>query len=249
MRIRMILCVVLMLTVSLQIVADNHTLDEAEDAYVGGNYEAAIAFYELALLNEGGNGVVYANLAHSYYMNGQIGKAMLNYRRAEQYLPRNTIIESQIQQIEQERVDGIIDNSDWLIRTTRLTRDYLTMTELSIIVFVLWSVFFVGIVFSRNRQGVSIAVGIVGMAVMIMGSLLLTRLYIETERPSAVMIDEQVAVMSAPSNDFLTLFVLYEGIDLNVLENRDEWVRIQLVDGRQGWILESSLDYIPSRLG
>ncbi|MEM9954231.1 MAG: hypothetical protein AAF846_21650 [Chloroflexota bacterium] len=249
MRIRIILCVVLILAMSLQIIADNHTLDEAEDAYLGGNYEAAIAFYELALLNEGGNGAVYANLAHAYYMNGQIGKAMLNYRRAEQYLPRNETIKSQIQQIEQERVDGIIDNSDWLIRTARLTSDYLTLAELSIIVFVLWSMFFVGVVFSRNRRRVSIAVGIVGVAVTLVGSLLLTRLYVETEHPSAVVIDEQVAVMSAPSNDFLTLFVLYEGIDLYVLENRDRWVRIRLVDGRQGWILESSLDYIPSRLG
>lgn len=233
---------------SFSVTANEQSLAQAEEAYRTGNYEASITFYEFSLLDEPDNGAIYANLAHAYYMDGQLGKAMLNYRRAQDLIPRHALIAEQIRQIEIERIDGVLPQTDGLLIVDKLTSNYLTLTELAIILFVLWTVFFIGISISRNRRLLTIIISGLGIIIVILCGLLMTRLYIETQHPPAIVITQEIAVMSGPSDEFLMLFTLHEGTELSVLERRDAWVRIGLSDGRQGWILDRSLAYVSRRL-
>ena len=47
-------------------------------------------------------------------------------------------------------------------------------------------------------------------------------------------------VKSSPDNSGNTLFILHEGTKVSLIEEIGQWKRVELTDGRQGWI--NSLD-------
>lgn len=244
MRVFILIAALIMLCVlSIQVIAQDG-IDEAQLAYDAGNYEAAISLYEFALLNDADNGALYINLGHAYYMAGQSGKALQTYLQAEHYLPRHKILSEQIELIRRERNNTLIGQADWVTTTYNLTANYLTVSELSIIIFGLWIVWFIMLGVALKRNGWWIPLILIGLILFISIGLLGTRLYLDNERPIAVILVDEVQVKSGPDASFLDLFTLYEANELRVVERRDGWVRFVLVDGRQGWILEDSFGYV-----
>lgn len=237
--------ILLMLIMGIPNVAQT-SLDEAQLAYDAGNYEAAISLYEFVLLNDNNNGAIYTNLGHAYYLNGQSGKALQNYLRAAQLLPRNAVIAEQIVLIRAERDDEIIGQSDWVNATYTLTADYVTISELSLSIFILWVLLFGMMSIRIKRQGLGIPISILGIIVFIGLGLLGTRLYLDYERPSAVVLVDDVQVMSGPDTSYLELFTLHEAMELRIVENREDWVRFALPDGRQGWVMSDHIGLIAS---
>lgn len=220
------------------------TLEQAEDAYRNRNYSAAIDLYESALLGDNISGEIYFNLGNAYFINGQLGQAILNYRLAEQYLPRNEVIVSQLARARSERVDGIIADSDWVVIMSNITSDWLTLTETSVITFIIWVVFFVILAIGIRQRGLLLSISLFGVIMVITVSLLSTRLYAETQRPTGVILAISTGVMSGPGDNYLSLYTLYEGAEIRVLDERDGWVRLVLPDNRQGWIRENTMGFV-----
>jgi SH3-like domain-containing protein len=50
-----------------------------------------------------------------------------------------------------------------------------------------------------------------------------------------------VAVKAEPKAESSDAFTLHEGTKVEVMENLDNWRRIALPDGTDGWIMESSI--------
>ena len=51
-------------------------------------------------------------------------------------------------------------------------------------------------------------------------------------------------IKSAPNSTGNNLFILHEGTKIEVLEQVDTWSRIELSDGRQGWVQSSDFEII-----
>lgn len=216
----------------------------ANEAYYTGNYSAAIGIYEAEIASGNVNGETYFNLGNAYYQDEQIGLALLNYRRAEQFLPRNNFVAEQIRQVQSERVDGILPESRWTVITANITSEYLTLTETAAITFIIWIAFFITLIIGMRRHGWRITIGLLGSVMLIAVGLLLTRLYVETQESPAIIIVESVQAMSGPADNYLPLFSLYEALDVSILDSREGWVRVVLPDGRQGWVRENSIEYV-----
>ena len=60
------------------------------------------------------------------------------------------------------------------------------------------------------------------------------------DRP-AVIFAESSDVRNEPTLQGETVFILHEGTKVQVLDQDDEWLRIRLVDGKDGWILRDDL--------
>jgi hypothetical protein len=54
-------------------------------------------------------------------------------------------------------------------------------------------------------------------------------------------------VKSSPLAESETLFTLHEGTKFRLIENRGEWIRFSIQDGRQGWILQESVAFIQEK--
>jgi len=239
----------LILTIITTSFTQAQNLELAREAYENGNYSAAIDLYELALLEGDVSGEIYFNLGNAYYLTGQPGKALQNYRRAEMYLPRSSAIAAQITLIRAERVDGVLIEADWVVVSHDITSGYLTLTETGVIVFMVWLLFFVVLGLRIRKGGWLATLSVLTVAMLIAIGLLGTRVYVQTQRPAAVVITETTQAMTGPGEEYFQLFVLYEALELRVLDERDGWLRFALPDGRQGWIRASSVGYIPNRLG
>jgi uncharacterized protein YgiM (DUF1202 family) len=57
----------------------------------------------------------------------------------------------------------------------------------------------------------------------------------------AIIFAENTEVKSEPSMGSEAAFTLHEGTKVQIMEWDDEWVRIQIVDGKDGWIPRTDL--------
>ena len=57
----------------------------------------------------------------------------------------------------------------------------------------------------------------------------------------AIIFAESTEVKSEPTMGSDAAFILHEGTKVQIIGQDDDWVRIQLIDGKDGWIPASDL--------
>ena len=83
------------------------TFEQANQLYLQAKYPDAIAQYEKILQSGFESGELYFNLGNAYYKSGSIQKAILNYERARQLLPRDEDVQFNLQLANLQVVDKI----------------------------------------------------------------------------------------------------------------------------------------------
>ncbi len=69
---------------------------EANEAYVSSDFMAAVSYYENIISSGIINGDIFYNLGNSYLKTGETGKAILNYRKAELFIPRDEDLQANL---------------------------------------------------------------------------------------------------------------------------------------------------------
>jgi len=224
-------------------VSPSDAVQQAEAAYLQGDYTTAIVLYEALITSGVREASIYFNLGNAYYQAGKLGQALLNYHRAQRREPRYAPVYDNIALVRAVRVDVQPDDADLMADLAVVTEKLLTLQELGWAIFALWMLWFglaAEAVLRRSRQfrGVLIAVGII----LLLGlGIFSIRSYVVYQRPLAVVVDFSAQVMSGPDNGYLPLYELYSAAEMRLLEEEGDWVRFVLPDGRQGWINQSAL--------
>ena len=60
----------------------------------------------------------------------------------------------------------------------------------------------------------------------------------------AIVINPVSSVKSSPNASGKSLFIIHEGTKVTILEELGEWNKVELSDGRQGWILKREIETI-----
>ena len=60
-------------------------------------------------------------------------------------------------------------------------------------------------------------------------------------RNTAIVFCPRVTVKSSPSETGTDLFLIYEGLKLEITDQLDSWTEIKLADGNQGWLPDSCI--------
>lgn len=228
--------------------AQESDLARAVDAYNGQDYAATINILEQSVANGIYNGAIFLNLGHAYFQAGDTGRALLNYRRAQQYFPRDITLETQIARIRANRVDGTNEAVlpfDLIAESTKSLR----LSELAILPLVLWfATCVVGLGYLLRPQWRPVLrLGLLVLMVPFVLSMALfgVRYWEETNRPAAVVIVDAATVHSGPGENYLTFFDLHSAAEVRIVESRRDWVRFIMPTGQQGWIEQSTLGYVP----
>ena len=223
-------------------------LERGDEAYGLRDYDTAIMLYEEAIATGNQTGAIYYNLGNAYYAAEDLGLAILNYRRAAIYLPRDIELSVNIARIRAQRTTITTGETDMLNQLATVTNDTFTQFELSILVFVLWIVFFTMLIISILRKtqdsNYQMILGVMGV-ILVAGLILLgSRVYVETQRPSAVVLEDSVSVLSGPGEDYLSIYLIHAAAEVRIMEKVDNWVRFALPDGRGGWVEEQYIGYV-----
>jgi tetratricopeptide (TPR) repeat protein len=215
----------------------------ANQRYELGNYDEAIAGYEAIIASGVRNSDVYYNLGNAYFKQGDTGRAILNYRRAQQLDPPDADIAANLALARAQTVDKLeVPPEGVLINIVEIAEEWLTLNQAAMVALGLWLLmcvaFVVAIFQPRWRRLSAGAMVILGILLLIGLVSMANRLYKETQSPAAVIVAPQVDVTSGPGggDQYLVEFELHAGAEVRLLESRIGWRRITLPGNLEGWV-------------
>ncbi|KAB1156005.1 tetratricopeptide repeat protein [Flavobacterium luteum] len=224
------------------------SFEKGNALYQKGNYNEAIAAYESVLQSKKQSAELYFNIANCYYKLNKVAPAIYNYEKALVMNPNDTEIQNNLKFAHKLQIDEIKEvpkvGFAKIIRDFTATFHYNTWAWISVSLALLFLLFFIGYYFSQITA--SKRIFFFGMFVLVFLILISTlsaifeKSHYENERP-AIVFAEVIAVKSEPKLSSSDVFTLHEGTKVYVLETVDDWKKIQLTDGTEGWIIDNAI--------
>jgi SH3-like domain-containing protein len=91
-----------------------------------------------------------------------------------------------------------------------------------------------------SRLAVTTAAAVLGSAALLAGLLLLGRMNLD-RIPYAVVLPDSVAVKEGADTNFRTSFEVHGGLRVRVLDRDQDWVRVRLANGLEGFVRAEDL--------
>ncbi len=221
-------------------------LQQASQHYMNQAFEKAILLYEQILASGKESAEVYFNLGNAYYKNNQIAQSLLNYERAKLLDPANDDIEFNIRMANQFTVDNLQALPEpFFIRwrtsvVNRATAD--TWAKFSLGAFFIFLIMLGTFLFSRyawiKRLTFWSALILLVLSAFTF-SFANRHKKALTHRKHAIVFCPRVAVKSAPSVSGTDLFIIHEGLKVEITDSLNSWKEIRIPDGNKGWMPDS----------
>ncbi|MBX3177483.1 MAG: hypothetical protein KF886_08990 [Candidatus Hydrogenedentes bacterium] len=243
-------------------------LSEATAAFQEGNRliapdpAAAQAQYEKAtllierIIREGGveNGRLYYNLGNIWFQRGDIGRAILNYLRAEQYIPNNVNLAQNLAYVRQQRRDAFTTAARRKVLNTLFFWHYDISSGVRLRIFAVCFIAFWALAAARlyaRRPGMNGALFVLGAA----SSALFLSLTLEARsyrnEPLGVILAEETVARKGDGETYQPSFAepLHAGTEFRVREDRGAWLHVVLPDDRTCWIRRDAVGLVKETPG
>ncbi len=221
-------------------------LDEAwkrgNEAHLRGDYAAAAAAYEQLDRQHVVSADLYYNLGVTYFRQGQLGRAIWAFERALVVSPDDDNARfnlAQARKLAAQRAHDKLEGAEREPLWVRIVTYFSPSTEVWLFCGLYLGCF--ALLFIRrgmardSRLAVTTGAAILGTGAVLAGLLVLGR--VELDRiPAAVVLPDQVAVKEGADNNFRTSFELHAGLRVRVLEREQDWLRIRLQNGLEGFV-------------
>jgi tetratricopeptide (TPR) repeat protein len=218
---------------------------EANRAYKEDRYQQAIDGY-FELIGKGYlNGHLYYNLGNAYFRSGQLGRAILNYKKAHLLIPRDADLNFNLRYALDETQDAISADQNFL-RQAFFWLDEITFREL-MWGFAVLNILFWGILVLRLfvRPEWTYYVFIVLLIFWLVGGASLgVKWYQLNTDLRAVILDKEVDILAGPDSSDTVLFKLHEGTTVHRERIEDGWSLIRLSENKRGWIKSNAIEQV-----
>ncbi len=225
--------------------------DEANTAYINGDYGVAIATYE-SILEAGlfSDKLLY-NIGNAYYKDGQLAKAILFYNRAARLEPSNEDIRHNLE-IARLKVTDRIDEIPqfFLVSWCAALRNQLSCFwwyVISLVLFALALFSLLRYLLSSTMRGRKVGFYLLVVSLGLF-AVAASSAYIESgeivARTEAIVMSNSLVVKSSPDHSSTDLFVLHAGTQLEILDTLDSWSEIRIADGKKGWVESRRIEQI-----
>lgn len=225
--------------------------DEANAAYVAGDFRAAADGYRRLLARGESSAKLYYNLGNACFKEERLGEAILCYRRALRLQPGNEDARYNLSVAEARTKDTIERIPEFGLTTwVRSVRHLMGCTAWSLLSLAMLALLFAcGLFYLLSARLALRKAGFYGMvaaaALCVVATLFALGARREIlDRSQAVVMASSVSVKSSPDKASTDLFVLHEGTAVEVTDRLDDWCEIAIADGKRGWIEESKIETI-----
>jgi tetratricopeptide (TPR) repeat protein len=240
--------ILFILLLTTQVFFAQNGFEKGNALYQKGNYKDAITAYESVLDSKKQSAELYFNLGNCYYKLNKVAPSIYNYEKALVINPNDVEIQNNLKFAHKLQIDEIKEMPKVgfakLIRDFTANFHYNTWAWISVSFAFLFLLFFLGYYFSQIT--VSKRIFFFGMFIVVFLILIsvLAALFeknnYDNEKP-AIVFAEVVTVKSEPKTSSSDVLVLHEGTKVYVLEALDNWKKIQLTDGTEGWIENNAI--------
>ena len=227
----------------------NSLFRQACDFYEAGDLVSARAGFEALIKTGVRSGAVYYNLGNCYYKQGEMGRAVANYRRALMLTPRDEDIRFNLDLL--RSAVGFRDTTSALTAGSigEVPLRLASAREWQIVFYVsyyLCALSLLVVLFLGGRARVAavrvlIVLLIVGACSFALSAHGRARF---RDGSDAVVVAERTEFMSGPGAAFEELVRLPDGVELKLRARSGIWVEAQLPTGELGWVREGDLEPI-----
>jgi tetratricopeptide (TPR) repeat protein len=223
-------------------------ITEANNLYTSEQYKKAIdAYNEILRMGKESAGLYY-NLGNAYYKAGDYNNAILNYERAKLLAPNDEDIDFNLKIANQHVVTSIEPLPQPFFKKWKTSIINMNSADgwakISIVTFLL----FLGLLglYIFGNSSVIKKISFIGGIVLIVCSLSAfsfasSQSKNQKIRNHAIVFNPRVTVKSAPSETSTDLFLIYEGLKVQVVDSSGNWTEVRLLDGNQGWLPTSAI--------
>ena len=196
------------------------------------------------------NGRLEFNLGNAWLQAGDLGRAILHYRRAERLIPADARLQDNLK-LARARCLNTIRPSD---RSQVLKSIFFWHHELAAGQRLRWAVLlFIGFWLLLLLRGFSVRRGLLVTAVVSilvsasLGGSAALSFWQDRQTPAGVVLALDVAVQKGPGKGYQRQFEepLQPGVEFTLRERRGSWWQIELADGNRGWIESKTAELIP----
>lgn len=205
-------------------------------------YRGAAMRFE-RIVREGGveNGKLYYNIGNARFRAGDLGLAILNYRRAEQFDPNDLNLQQNLGFARSRCKDEFGETEQAKVLHTVLFWHYdfsfgQRFGLFAVAFVVLWAAAALRLI--AKRPFLPWVIGIAGLVSVALGaSLVAESIVIRGTRPGVVVAEEVVA-RKGDSETYEASFQepLHAGTEFVLVEERGDWLQVELPDGRRCWL-------------
>lgn len=205
------------------------------------DFADAASRYQLVAESGVRNGHLYFNLANACLEGGHVGRAILNYRRAERLLRGDGRVEANLRFARSLRRNEIPVSGERALLRTLFFWHYgsspRTRSQLGLLFYIAFWALLVARGFAPRRGFAYALVPCAILAAALASSVAIEHVSLAAH-PEGVITADDVVARKGDSEGFEPQFQqkLHQGVEFRVLERRGDWLHIELPDGKSGWI-------------
>jgi tetratricopeptide (TPR) repeat protein len=211
--------------------------------------KSLLRFERLAGEGEVKNGRLFYNIANIHLLLDDVGRAILNYRRAAEYIPNDTNLAKNLAYARSMRSDRIDVQEREKILHTLLFFHYDLPSQSRLVFFgaaylAFW--LFAGIRIFSRRPFTSWGLGVTLLFTLLFGISLFVEARSAGMKREGVILAGEVTGFQGDATSYQPSFEepLHSGTEFRLLEERGAWWQIELADGRTTWIPAGSAEMV-----
>lgn len=243
-----LLYILTFLVATISFAQNDPLFEQGKDRYKEGKYQDAINSWMKILDKEKHSSNLYFNLGNAHYKMNNVGPSIYYYEKALKLDPKDSDIKTNLVFAENARIDAIEPLpktifSKWYASLSGIlsfngwawTSVVLSMLFVSLFLLYYFSV-------SERRKRLLFVGSMLSVLILLVSLGMAFQMYGDAmnDKP-AIIFAESSEVKSEPNMGSEVAFTLHEGTKVQIIGKDDNWARIALVDGKDGWIPASDL--------
>ncbi len=222
--------------------------EQGKELYKAEKYQEAVNSWMKILENKEHSSALYFNLGNAHYKLNNIGSSIYYYERALQLAPNNSDIKNNLAFAQNTTIDdieplpetifskwyksisGILTYNGWAITTVIFSMGFVAL-------FLLY--YFST---SEKRKRFLFTSSLLFIVLLLVSLSMAFTIYNDSiNNYPAIIFSESIEVRIQPNLGGEITFTLHEGTKVQILTRDNDWVRIVIADGKDGWIPASDL--------
>ncbi|RNC87967.1 MAG: tetratricopeptide repeat protein [Winogradskyella sp.] len=228
---------------SFTIAQNDTSFRQGNELYNQGKYAEAITVYETILDSDEHSAALYYNLANAHYKLNNVAPTIYYYEKALQLSPDDKDIKNNLGFAQNMTIDAIDNVPE--VGFSRIFKNIINTFSADT-----WSILAIGSVFGfvllflfyhfaygTSQKRIAFVLSFLGLFLSLFALLMaFQKRSFENKDNPAIVFAQESRVKADPNKTSEELFRLHEGTKLQVLEEYNDWYKIEISDKTAGWI-------------
>ena len=222
--------------------------EEGNTAYNNGDFFKAVTLYEQTLLTGKHSASLYFNLGNAYYRLNKVTESIYNYEKAKQLDPENVDFKVNSAFAQNMTIDAIEPLPESQLSQVQNSLYALASTSIwsKIVVLFVWlfAIFFSIYLLNKTTKLKRLFFVLSLFSLILFLSSFTIKFFANAEQENkkyAIIFSNEINIWSEPNLRAEIQFTLHEGTKVELIDSLDEWEKIRIANGSEGWIKNASL--------